>query len=90
MAALAGAQAGGCHHYGLVAGDVAHGDECKYGSADGEDAGNCEQCVLSEFGCPLEEIDGQDNLVAYKYDGVEVTQTDLPDAVLVHEYDDDA
>lgn len=86
----AGAETGGGHYERLVAGNVSHADECQYGRADGEDAGNGEQRVLSQFGCPLEEIYGQDNLVAYQDDGVEVAQADLSDAVLVQEYYGDA
>ena len=82
-ALLAGAETGGGHYERLVTGDVSHTDECKYGRAYGEDARNGEQRVLSQFGCPLEEIYGQDNLVAYQDDGVEVAQADLSDAVLV-------
>lgn len=60
----AGAETGGGHYERLVAGNVSHADECQYGRADGEDAGHCKQRVLTEFGCSLEEIDGQDDLVA--------------------------
>ena len=56
-----GAETGGGHYECLVTGDVSHADECKYGRAYGEDARNGEQRVLSQFGCPLEEIYGQDN-----------------------------
>ena len=52
----AGAETGGGHYERLVTGDVSHTDECKYGRAYGEDARNGEQRVLSQFGCPLEEI----------------------------------
>ena len=86
----AGAETGGGHYERLVAGNVSHADECQYGRAYGEDARNGEQRVLSQFGCPLEEIYGQDNLVAYQDDGVEVAQADLSDAVLVQEYYGDA
>lgn len=82
----AGAETGGGHYERLVTGNVSHTDECQYGRAYGEDARNGEQRVLSQFGCPLEEIYGQDNLVAYQDDGVEVAETDLAYAGLVHEY----
>ena len=82
MSPLAGAQAGGGDDHGLVAGDVAHGDKGKDGSADGKNAGNGEECVLSKLGVPLEEIDCEYYLVGDEDDGVEVAQADLADAVL--------
>ena len=89
VSALSGAQAGGGDDHGLVAGDVAHGDEGEDGGADGEEAGNGEEGVFSELGVPLEEVHCQDYLVCDEYECVEVAQTDLADAVFERYEGDD-
>lgn len=91
MSALAGAQAGGGDDEGLVTGDVAHGYEGEDGSADREYAGDGEDGAFAEAllqepeglvrVVPLEEVYGQDDLISYEYEGVEVAQADLADAV---------
>ena len=90
MAPFAGAQPGGGDDHGFVAGDVAHGYEGEDGGADGEDAGDGEDGVFSEFGVPLKEVHCQDYLIGEEYDSVEVAQADLADAVLEREDGDDA
>lgn len=89
MTALPRTQAGGGDDHGLVAGDVAHGDEGEDGGADGEEAGNGEEGVFSELGVPLEEVHCQDYLVCDEYECVEVAQTDLADAVFERYEGDD-
>lgn len=81
----------GGHYQGLVAGNIAHGDESEDGGADGENAGDCENGTFAEGlleeaqgfvrVVPLQEIDGDDYLIAYEDQGVEIAQTNLSDAV---------
>ena len=89
MSALAGAETAGRHYHGFVSGYIAHGDKGEDGGADGEEAGNGEDGVFSELGVPLEEVHCQDYLVCDEYEGVEVAQTDLADAVFERYEGDD-
>lgn len=92
VSAFSGAQAGGGDDECLVTGDVAHGYEGEDGGADREYAGDGEDGALTEgllqeseglVGIvALEEVDGDDDLVADEDEGVEVAQADLADAVL--------
>lgn len=91
MSALSGAQAGGGYDECLVAGDVAHGYEGEDGGADREYAGDGEDGALTEAllqepegfvrVVALEEVYGQDYLISYEDESVEVAQADLADTV---------
>lgn len=72
MPASAGAQACGSYYECFIAGNVAHGYESKYCSAQREETGYREKSIFTQLGSPLEKIYGEYCLVSYEDEGVEV------------------